>query len=417
MQQRLLSYVQRAVGAVRERLAADTLSVRHWVIIGAVLAITGTVVLFQAISPMAESQTAKPKGPPPMRVGVDSVIREPVNQTVPVIGRVVARLTAIAARINGPIDEVRVDVGDRVEAGDVIAMLVKDTLKWKHALQKAEVQQYAAAVKTRKAKLRLQRQQLKRIEGLKKSAAFSKARLEDKRQEVAVAENEATEAEAKLASAEANLKLTEINLSYATIRAPFPGVVSKRMIEVGVYVNVGDPMVVLIDNRYAEIEAAVPANRTAGLTASRPLTAFIDGNRKITVRVRAVVPDENPQTRTRLVRFVPEPPQGLAGLASNQSVTLHLPAGNDGNVVTVHKDAILNRKGKNLVYLAEDNKAAIRAVHLGEAVGTRFVVLGGLAPGDLVVVRGNERLQPGQKIRFKAPDGAKSSSPQGKVKG
>ncbi len=407
MQQRLLSYVQRAVGAIRERLLTDTpsarhWSARHWTIIGAVLVIAAVAFSFQGPSPAAEGEANKPKGPPPMQVGVDTVVRKSLKQTVPVIGRVVARLTAIAARINGPIDEVRVDVGDSVEAGDVIAVLVKDTLKWRHELQKAEVQQYAAAVKTRKAKLRLQHQQLKRIEGLKKSAAFSKARLEDKRQEVAVAENEATEAKAKLASAEANLKLTETNLSYATMRAPFSGIISKRLIEVGVYVNVGDPMVVLIDNRYAEIEADVPANRTQGLTASQLVTGFLNGNKKIIVRVRAVVPDENPQTRTRLVRFVPELPQGLAGLASNQSVTLHLPAGNDGNVVTVHKDAILSRKGKNLVYLVEGDKATIRAVRLGEAVGTRFIVLGGLAPGDKVVVRGNERLRPGQKILFKA---------------
>lgn len=405
--------MQGVLKAARERLPVSVRHwpARHWAVIGVVLVIAAAAFSFQGPSPVAEGKTGKPKGPPPMQVGVDTVVRESLKQTVPVIGRVVVHLTAIAARINGPIDEVRVDVGDRVEAGDVIAVLVKDTLKWKHELQKAEVQQYAAAVKTRKAKLRLQHQQLKRIEGLKKSAAFSKARLEDKRQEVAIAENEATEAEARLASAEANLKLTETNLSYATIRAPFPGVISKRMIEVGVYVNVGDPMVVLIDNRYAEIEADVPANRTQGLKESQPVTGFINGTTKITARVRAVVPDENPQTRTRLVRFIPELPLGLTGLASNQSVTLHLPAGNDGNVVTVHKDAILNRKGKNLVFLAEADKATIRPVRLGEAVGTRFIVLGGLAPGDLVVVRGNERLQPGQKILFKRPDDGAHSPP------
>ncbi len=339
-----------------------------------------------------------------MQVGVDAVIRQPLKQTVPVIGRIVARITVIAARINGPIGEVRVDVGNRVKAGDVIAVLVDDLLKWRHALQKAEVAQYAAAVKTRKATTKLRRQELTRIDRLKKSAAFSQARLDDKRQEVTVAESQAAEAVGELASAQANLKLTETNLSYATIRAPFPGVVSKRLIEVGGYVNIGDPLIVLIDNRYAEIEADVPANRIAGLTPQTIVNAVVNGTTSITARVRAVVPDENTQTRTRTVRFVPQPPTGLAGLANNQSVTLRLPAGNDGNVVTVHKDAILSRKGKTLVYLAEDAQATMRRVRLGEAVGTRFIVLGGLLPGDLVVVRGNERLQPGQAIRYKAPD-------------
>lgn len=369
------------------------------------VAAVAAAVALAAFSLPAPGQEKKPQTPsrPPAQVGVDAVITEALKQTVPVIGRVVARLTAIAARVNGPIGEVRVDVGDRVKAGDVIAVLVDDLLKWRHELQKAEVQQYAAAVKTRKATTKLRRQELQRIERLIKSAAFSQARLDDKRQEVAVAESQAAEAVGKLASARANLKLAETNLSYATIRAPFPGVVSKRLIEVGTYVNIGDPLMVLIDNRYAEIEADVPANRLAGLTPQTIVNAVVNGGPAITARVRATVPDEDPQTRTRTVRFVPQPPTGLAGLANNQSVTLHLPAGNDGIVVTVHKDAILSRKGKTLVFLVQDAKAVMRPVQLGEAVGTRFIVNAGLAPGDKVVVRGNERLLPGQNIRIREP--------------
>lgn len=369
------------------------------------VAAVAAAVALAAFSLPAPGQEKKPQTPsrPPAQVGVDAVITEALKQTVPVIGRVVARLTAIAARVNGPIGEVRVDVGDRVKAGDVIAVLVDDLLKWRHELQKAEVQQYAAAVKTRNATTKLRHQELQRIERLIKSAAFSQARLDDKRQEVAVAESQAAEAVGKLASARANLKLAETNLSYATIRAPFPGVVSKRLIEVGTYVNIGDPLMVLIDNRYAEIEADVPANRLAGLTPRTIVNAVVNGGPAITAWVRAVVPDEDPQTRTRTVRFVPQPPTGLAGLANNQSVTLHLPTGNNGTVVTVHKDAILSRKGKTLVFLVQDAKAVMRPVQLGEAVGTRFIVNSGLAPGDKVVVRGNERLLPGQNIRIREP--------------
>ena len=395
-------------------------STRRWAALGAALLVAAAAASFQASSPAAQG-TPNAKAPPefpPMRVVVDSVIREPLKQTVPVIGRFVARQTGVVAtRTAGPIGKVRVEVGDRVKTGDIIAVLVKDTLKWRHELQKAEVRQYAAAVKTRKAQLRLQRQQLKRIEGLKTSAAFSKARLEDKRQEVVVAESEAAEAEGELASAQANLNLTKTNLYNADIRAPYSGVVSKRHIEAGAYVKIGDPLVTLVNDTKLEIEADVPANRTAGLKEFLRVRAFIDDNREITARVRAVVPDENPQTRTRLVRFIPELPGDITGLANNQTVILHLPTGNDGDVVTVHKDAVLNRKGKTLVYLVDGADAAIRPVRLGEAVGIRFIVVSGLAPGDLVVVRGNERLMPGQKVLYKRPPGAKSPSSQGKVKG
>ncbi len=395
-------------------------STRRWAALGAALLIAVAAASFQASSPAADGKPDGKAPPqfPPMRVRVDSVISEPLKQTVPVIGRFVARQTGVvAARTAGPVGEVRVEIGDRVKAGDLIAVLVKDTLKWQYELQKAEVRQFAAAVRTRKARTKLRRQELKRIERLKKSAAFSKARLEDKRQEVAVADSEAAEAEGKLASAQANLNLAKTNLSYADIRAPYSGVISKRHIEAGAYVKIGDPLVTLVNDTELEIEADVPANRTAGLKESLRVRAFIDGKQEITARVRAVVPDENPQTRTRLVRFIPELPGDITGLANSQSVVLHLPTGNDGDVVTVHKDAVLTRKGKTLVYLVDGADAAIRTVRLGEAVGIRFIVISGLAPGDLVVVRGNERLRPGQKVLYKSPSGAKTPSPQGKVKG
>ena len=363
-------------------------------------------VALGAFSAPSPAQEKKPKTPsqPPVQVGVDVVITEPLRQTVPVIGRFVARQTGVAAaRVSGPVGEIRVEVGDRVKAGDVIAVLVNDMLKWQHELQKAEVQQYAAAVKTRKATAKLRRQELRRIEKLIKSAAFSKARLDDKRQEVAVADSQAAEAQGKLNSARANLKMTGINLYNATGRAPYSGVISKRHIEVGAYVNLGDPLVTLVDDAHLEIEADVPANRTPALLAGTRLKAYINGTQEIAARVRAVVPEENPQTRTRTVRFVPELPLGISGLASNQSVTLQLPAGNDGTVVTVHKDAILSRKGKTLVFLVQGSKAVMRPVRLGEAVGIRFIVNSGLAPGNKVVVRGNERLLPGQAIRIREP--------------
>ena len=372
-------------------------------ILVAAVAVAAALAAFSAPSPAQEKKPQTPSQPP-AQVGVDAVITEPLRQTVPVIGRFIARQTGVAAaRVSGPVGEIHVEVGDRVKTGDVIAVLINDMLKWQHELQKAEVQQYAAAFKTRKATAKLRRQELRRIEKLIKSAAFSKARLDDKRQEVAVADSQAAEAQGKLNSARANLKMTGINLYNAAVHAPYSGVISKRHIEVGAYVNLGDPLVTLVDDAHLEIEADVPANRTPALLAGTRLKAYIDGTQEIAARVRAVVPEENPQTRTRTVRFVPELPLGISGLASNQSVTLQLPAGNDGTVVTVHKDAILSRKGKTLVFLVQGSKAVMRPVRLGEAVGSRFIVNSGLAPGDKVVVRGNERLLPGQAIRIREP--------------
>ena len=66
---------------------------------------------------------------PPAVVGVDAVVREPLRQTLPVIGRLVAtQKTDVAARIKGPVASIKVRVGDRLKVGDVIAELVSDSL-------------------------------------------------------------------------------------------------------------------------------------------------------------------------------------------------------------------------------------------------------------------------------------------------
>jgi multidrug efflux pump subunit AcrA (membrane-fusion protein) len=117
--------------------------------------------------------------------------------------------------------------------------------------------------------------------------------------------------------------------------------------------------------------------------------------------LRAIVPEENPLTRTRPVRFTPRFNGNGKPLAANQSVTVLVPVAIGRQVVSVHKDAVITRQGKQIVFVVEADAAQMRTLRLGQPVGSRFEVLdGGVKPGDLVVVRGNERLRPGQKVRY-----------------
>ncbi|UTW53130.1 efflux RND transporter periplasmic adaptor subunit [bacterium SCSIO 12827] len=356
--------------------------------------------------------TARAQAPQAVPVVVDRVVTEASHQNVPVIGRFIARQAGpVAARISGPVAEFRVDVGDRVAKGDVLAVLVKDSLKWEQELKAAELNRFQAALETAQETLKLRQQELSRLEGLRKSAAFSQARLDDKLQEVAVARAEIAVAGAQMASAKANLRLAEIALSYADVVAPYGGVVSRRHTEAGAFVNLGDPLITLINDTNLEIEADVPSRNVGGLVPGVGVTAAVSAATTIRASVRAVVPDENPQTRTRTVRFRLDALADGTGIAANQSVTLSIPAARAASVVTVHKDAILNRLGKTVVFLHEGGKALVRPVRLGAAMGSRLIVESGLAAGDLVVVRGNERLRPGQDISFTPPPNRGEAAP------
>jgi len=340
-------------------------------------------------------------GGPPATVVVDTVIDEPMSQTVPVLGRIVAsEFGPVAARIGGSVSEVRVEVGDRVERGAILAILDHERLALERDRYEALVKQQSAKLASVRADLEKRSLELKRLEGIRKSAAFSQARYQDAVQDVAKQHGLVAETQAQLAQAETQLKRADIDLKDSKVRAPYPGVVSAKHAEVGAYVNVGSPVVTLINDRDIEVEADIPGNRLGGLRPGTPVRLTLDDRSEHKAHVRAIVPDENPRTRTRPVRFVPEFGDMAKPLAANQSVTVHVPIGVPRTVTTVSKDAIVRRDGNDTVFVVRNGSGQVQQVELGESVGSRFVVASGLKAGDRVVVRGNENLRPGQRLRI-----------------
>ncbi len=336
---------------------------------------------------------------PPAVVSVDEVRMEAMAQTVPVIGRLVARRSGeVAARTAGPVAALHVEVGDRVETGEAIAVLDTVRLRAERDRLAAIVNQAQAQLERMTAQAALHRQELRRLEGLRNSAAFSQGRYEDAKQEVIIAESAIGTADATRVSAAASLSLAQIDLSWATIEAPYPGVITKVHTEIGAWLAVGQPVVSLLNDLDLEVEADVPSSRVAALIDGTAVAIVLDDGSEHTAAVRTVVPEENALTRTRQVRFTPHFGPVSKPLAVNQTATVLIPAGAERQVLTVHKDAIVRNQGQAFVYVASEGTAQIRPVQLGAAVGGRFEVLGGLGPGEPVVVRGNERLQPGQAI-------------------
>ncbi len=335
-------------------------------------------------------------------VGIDKVRSENVSQTFPVIGRLVARRSGVvAARVSGPVAEMRAAVGDRLKTGDVLAVLVRERLHWVRERRVAEVTSRKAQLAGRQAELMMRNWEMDRLERLRKSksAAHRKSKFDDIRQQVVILGSQVAEATARLQQAEADAHLAQIDLRYATVRAPFSGVVTQRHTDVGAYLNVGQPVVTMIDDSALEVEAEVPTDRIAGLVPGAEVTVRTN-DQTIPAKVRAVVPQENPLTRTRAVRFTADMTALLGRLASNQSVTVAIPLNAGQKIVSVHKDAILKRRGSDMVFVVEDGAVQPRNIKIGDGVGGRFVVRNGLNVGDVVVIRGNERLFPGQPVRF-----------------
>ncbi|MSO70511.1 MAG: efflux RND transporter periplasmic adaptor subunit [Alphaproteobacteria bacterium] len=336
-------------------------------------------------------------------VAADPVKLEIFRQTVPVLGRLVARRAgSVAARVAGAVADLKVDVGDRVAAGDVIAVINADKLKAARDDAAGLAEQRKAQFSTGNATLAKVKGELQRIDALRQSTAFNKAKYDDMAADVSIAESRLLEMRAQVRQAEVQVVQAEQDLINTVVKAPYDGIVTARNTEIGAYVQTGAAVVALLNDREIEIEAEVPTDRLTGLAPGDTIDVELDDKTAHTAKVRAIVPQENPTTRTRTVRFTPSFGKTTKALAANQSVKVLIPAGAAEKVLTIQKDAVLLRAGSTVVYVLKDGKAEERQVVLGAAVRDRLVVKSGLNAEELVIVRGNEQLRPGQTVRVAA---------------
>lgn len=338
-------------------------------------------------------------------VSVDVVVKQQFIQTSVILGRLVARQAGtVGSRIAGTVSEIMAQVGERVSAGQPIAIIDPEPLALQKQLAASQNREAVARVGTARAQLALATQNVKRFSALQSSAAISKATIDDAIQQQQIAFARVKEAEASLGSSAAAVAVADLNLRYANIEAPFDGTVIAKLTEVGSYLQPGQAVVQLISEQLLELEADIPANRLSGLSPGRAIAISLehdnaqDNSNRYQATLRAIVPQEDPNTRTRRGRFNLDDKIRVDKLAAQQSVMLHIPSGRNREIISVHKDAIIRRGADSFVYVVEQDLAEMRKVQIGAASGNRLEVLDGLAIGDLAVIRGNERLQPQQKV-------------------
>lgn len=176
------------------------------------------------------------------------------------------------------------------------------------------------------------------------------------------------------------------------VRAPFDGVVASRLVDPGDWVQPGQPVLGLVSVDAVEIRVPVPSavvRAVAEGDEARVLSPPTVG------RVAGVVPALDPGTRTATIRIAPEPGSLLVP-GSGVEVALSVDAGAG---VIVPRDAIVASPLGSKVVRVVEGAADIVDVEVLSANGAEILVRAeGLAPGDVVVVRGNERLRPGQPV-------------------
>tara|TARA_B100000287_G_scaffold48973_2_gene43457 strand:+ start:5375 stop:6508 length:1134 start_codon:yes stop_codon:yes gene_type:complete len=332
-------------------------------------------------------------------VEVDPVVLQTLNQSVPVIGRVVSLKEAkVPAAVMGRVEKVLVEEGDQVKKGQILASIDTERYKWLANIASANVNAAKAELKSAQAETKINLVELERMNSLKNSSAFNASKYDKlQNQNTALLAKEEI-VEAKLNSAIQEENIAKQNLSRATVKAPFNGIIELKMVELGEAVGLGFPMFQLISDTSVEIQADVPSNRARILKENNEIQISTTDNIKFISKVRALGVRENSNTRTIKIHLSYENSETNRKLFVGENVNISVPLGPGQEALTVHKDAILKREGMSLVYVVKEDSAQIKPVKLGDGVGERFIVLSGIEAGDLVVTKGNERLRPGQKV-------------------
>ena len=322
------------------------------------------------------------QAPPPAPVVVAEAVQQELAPVAWFPGTVISRNDArLAAEVQGRVVWVA-EVGDVIALGEPVTRL-DDTLL-KETLIESE-----SAVAREQARLNLYAKEVKRLSPLVEQNNAARSSLDEAISNRAVSRSE-------LAAAKARVMQVRERLVRTKIVAPFAGVVTQRLVQLGEWADSGDPVVRLVDSKALEVQTQVPAANLAFLTPGQSLR--LKGNPKEdTAEVRTIVPVGDDRSRLFELRLITEQAIWSAG----ELLRVAVPTAAAREVITVPRDALVLRREGTIVYrIKDDDTAEPVPVITGIADGSVIAVSGGLQPGDRVVVRGGERLRPGQQVKI-----------------
>ena len=320
------------------------------------------------------------EGMPPPAVVVAEAEMLQLAPSVDVPGTVISRFDSrLASELAAKLVWIA-EVGTVVKEGDTVARLEDFTFKLLEMEAQARVEQEQARVKF----LSSEKDRLDKLAEVNLSA---KSQLDQVVSELAVAESDETMARVQLGLAQISMHITQI-------RAPFDGLVTERLRNIGERLNVSDEVIRIVNPNALEVVARAPLN-TVNFISDGAILQLHNDFREDEGSVRTIVPFGNPQSHMFEVRLNVDPEVWTVG----ESVRLSMPTANAKEVLAVPRDAlVLRREGASVFRVNDDMTAEQISVITGLGDGSHIEVMGELKAGDRVITRGAERLSSGDTV-------------------
>jgi RND family efflux transporter MFP subunit len=345
------------------------------------------------------SERAMPGAPETVRdVLVLSVQRANVPDLLEAVGTVRAGQTSpLASQMMGNIVEIRVHEGDRVQRGQVLAVI--DEAQPRAAMDRATGADNAAQQQLAVADsdLALAESTLKRYQSLYERKSVSPQEFDEvkARYQGALARRDISRA--GQTQAKATLSQARTALAYTRILAPFDGVVTEKKADPGTLASPGLPIFTVEGAGRYRLEATVNENdlRFVRLGDSVPVVVDALGNTELKGTVIQVVPAADPGSRSFLVKIeLPADRQLRSGLFGRAQFS----RGNRASLLIPQTSVIERGQLQGVYVLDQDRVAGLRYVTLGKTTGTQVEVLAGLQEGERMVAKPGELDLNGKRI-------------------
>ena len=295
------------------------------------------------------------------------------------------REAVIRAELGGSVTSVQVEAGQAVRTGQILGTLDGSVVEDQYRSAKS-------AVVSAESAAQVARRELERSQRLLTGGAIAERDLE-------IAERTLLAAEAQLENARAGQAAAEKQLEKTRLRAPFNGVVSERTVSVGDIVQSGNALFTVVDPTSMKLEASVPVSALSQLTVGAIVEFGVSGydSQPFTGRIQRINPTVDPGTRqVRLTISIPNPGHSLvAGLFAKGRVSVE-----EKQALAVPISAVDLRGATPTLRRVHLGKVEVVAVQLGlrDEILEMVEVVGGLAPGDSVLLAGAQGIAAGTPV-------------------
>ncbi|MBM7866318.1 efflux RND transporter periplasmic adaptor subunit [Heliobacterium gestii] len=330
---------------------------------------------------------------PPVRTQVVSLNAEGTPVTYP--GEVVGRNEShLSFQVGGKITKRYVEVGDAVNAGDVLMEIDTIDLQQDVTTQKASVEAIEAT-------LRLHEDNLKRYKQLLDNGAISKAEVDSLQ-----TTRDATAAQ--LEQAKSQLERMRNQVNYGVLVAGANGIVSHISGEVGQVVNPnhpGEDVITLVLDNEREVAIDVPERQLADIQKTGKINVSFWALPNVTLAgtIRDIAPMADKATRTYKVKIsVPALP---AEVKYGMTATVSIYPANPVARFTVPLSSLYQRSNDASVWVVQGHSVSLRPVKVGNVLDGKVEIVGGLKDGEIIVTAGVHKLREGQTVRVNAGGG------------